>query len=110
MRIQPIIASDFSGMLEGIYIGVSGVLLLLIAITAVALSFVPNKRLVARKLVLSGAVIILTQLLAFVSYIGTVPAYRQKDELRFFGLVLIPVTILGIAYLRSKRSSDNGAK
>lgn len=104
MKLPLMLASDFSGFLELIFLWHSFWVLLALSMIALLLSFEPTFKRVARGFAVFSLVVLGLQFAAVLSYLRSVPSYRWAEELGWNWRLIITVFITVIAAIRTRQS------
>ena len=104
MKLPIMLASDFSGLLEMIFLWHSFWVLLISSVIALLLSFEPTFKSVARGFTVFSIIALSLQLLALFSYLRSVPDYRWAEELGWNWRLLITAFITILAAVRNRKN------
>jgi hypothetical protein len=111
MKLPFMLASDFSGFLEILFLSYSFWVLLISSVIGLLLSFEPTFKSTARGFTMFSIIALSLQVLALLSYLKTVPGYRWAEELSWNWRLLITAFITILAAVRNhKNKADHAPK
>jgi len=108
MKLPLILASDFFGFTESLFLGYSFWVLLPLSLIALLLSFAVEFKRAARIFAWISVFILSLQLLALLSYLAMVTS--PWDELGSLWCLILPVIITIIALIRSRKTKHHHAQ
>jgi len=102
MKFPLIIASDFSGLLESLFLAATLLVTLILSSVAMVQSFFIKLRSASRRCAIVCLWIFGIQALGVVVLFADLPSYRRQDNWQLPVLCLIPVAFVSVAFVRTR--------